>query len=275
MCTSGFGVSWTMSQEVQSGGKEYNSANAADDYLFIEEVLYLHERGLLEAYREDMITGIDHINTQEIEDGSPTHRKSRRILLKTFDLYELMLHKLKVPLAIYLTYAHLRSQTYIVLRHTVHRIDILKRLTEEKNKTSSDDATKESVDDKELKILLRYEHFNAQIPHVIRPDEDLSSPNHAVDKRVDFKDSVDDQSWSRLIAFDVYNPNGTFRKTNPGLPDFLVVVCLFNEDSIPFASLLKLVKCCNQIPLRICTVSDGGSLLMFGISDMEVPHINS
>jgi len=86
------------------------------------------------------------------------------------------------------------------------------------------------------------------------------------------------------IAFDVYNPNANFRKTMPGMPDFCVVVSPFGEPSAaPFSMLKAIVKVCEGggegdggsigVPLKIATVSDLGTVAMFGITDFGVPPI--
>jgi len=62
-------------------------------HLFIEEVIYLVEKGLLQALKEVEGEGFQSWELMEI------------------------LEELEVPLAAYLAYAYLRSQTYIVLRH--------------------------------------------------------------------------------------------------------------------------------------------------------------
>ena len=61
------------------------------EHLFIEEALFLYERGVLQVYDDDVM-----LNAQQ--------------------LYG-MLEPLHVPLPIYLAYAHLRAQDYRVLRH--------------------------------------------------------------------------------------------------------------------------------------------------------------
>ena len=74
------------------------------------------------------------------------------------------------------------------------------------------------------------------------------------------------------IAFDVYKPNAKFRKTNPGLPDYYVAICCFT-DSLSYMTLDDLVKKCDGIPLRMATVADGGTVVMFGLTDYGVPVI--
>ena len=65
------------------------------DFLYLEEVLFLQERGLLEAWREDQ-------------------------RLSTRDLMELLPN-----LPVYLVYAHLRAQSYVLFRHTPTRHELL------------------------------------------------------------------------------------------------------------------------------------------------------
>jgi hypothetical protein len=282
ICSSGFGVSSATGKRQNNSDDVHAVAspeNSTGHYLFIEEVLYLHERGVLEAYSEQIITGASNA-----ESSSQYKKKStdqQRALLSTSNLYELMLHTFKVPLAVYLTYSHLRSQTYIALRHTTRSFELLKLVKEEEemmhlNKIrrkenglkDSNITSNQSDGDKNVKrakLLLRQDQFHASTPLVFRSNHTTEDSDTTVSKSI---------TLENFIAFDVYNPNGNFRKTNPGLPDFCVAIACFNEESAKMNILRELVKTCGHIPLKICAVSDGGSIAMFGVSTNEVPCIN-
>lgn len=86
------------------------------------------------------------------------------------------------------------------------------------------------------------------------------------------------------LAYYAYNPNARFKRSNPGLPDFGVAVMPFYSDTTgepTFDTLASLVSMCEDeensnggIPLRVVTVSDGGAVIAFGVTDGNVPSIN-
>lgn len=84
------------------------------------------------------------------------------------------------------------------------------------------------------------------------------------------------------IAFDCYNPDAAYSSSCPGFPDFSIAVTLFNpptafsDDCRPglgFADLRALLATSVGIPLKIATVSDSGTVVMFGVTDFGVPTI--
>ncbi|KAL7540739.1 hypothetical protein ACHAXR_010343 [Thalassiosira sp. AJA248-18] len=100
------------------------------------------------------------------------------------------------------------------------------------------------------------------------------------------------------LAYYAYKPNARFRRSNPGLPNFGVAVMPFHSDNSygpSFDTLNSLVSMCeggehvepkedssNQdsnvarsgIPLRVVTVADGGAVIVFGVTNGDVPSIN-
>jgi hypothetical protein len=88
----GFGMTLSFSNKNEKGDSCSFKNQQSAEYLFIEEVLFLLERGVLQVYSE------------------------RGELLHLQRVYE-MLETTRVPISIYLTYAHLRRQDYRVLRH--------------------------------------------------------------------------------------------------------------------------------------------------------------
>jgi hypothetical protein len=148
-----------------------------------------------------------------------------------------MLEPLNVQLPIYLAYSHLRAQDYRVLRHV-------------------------SRQDKNRKRL--------------RPEDTISvTPKDAF--RLALLQAVplslDDDPTA--IAFDVHEPNTQFKKSNPGIPHFHVAVASYRLPSPTFSQLQDLTKKGNRLPLRIATVSDSGTVIMFGVTDYDVPDISS
>jgi hypothetical protein len=236
-------------------------------YLFIEEALFLHDRGLLKVYHPN---GITHVTSKTLF---------------------CMLERLSVPLPIYLTYAHLRSQTFIVLRH----IDSV--LEEPCSEISAFRAT-----------ISQPEHEpSCDVQVKVAEGESSEQKNHnqsTTEKRKKRnRDEITDAKLERLcrlplkmmcgkegdrarlatkptppacITFDAYNPNSNFCKTNPGRPDFMVTVCSFFSHPLlspTFSSIVDITESCRGVPLRIATVSDSGTVIMFGVSDAPVPSI--
>ena len=256
-------------------GKNINSGSNVDQqrrshhdqsqttYLFAEETLFLHERGLLQVLHPN---GIDVMSSKEL-----------------FRLLE----ELGFPLPIYLTYAYLRSQTFIVLRHADVQWPLKDGGIRDKNNDTEDNSleterTNEdghaeehtqcrfyTTDKNRRKLDLRQKRLEATTPKML--DDSFGV---LLDLPAD-SDSFPCSSSS--IAFDVFNPNSKFRKSNPGRPDYYVAVSFYNggPPSPTFDALIQLLQSCEGIPLRLATVSDSGTVIMFGITDVAVPRIES
>jgi len=323
----GYGVTHTIRTtdalgEPISSTSTISTTTVTHDYLFVEEVLFLHERGLLEVYRYDDGLVLEHQtpNQQEqqhetavqqqheknsVEPPQMLHPKSPGNIMTTRDIYHLMLHKLNMQLAVYLTYSHLRSQTFIVLRHTSKRIDIIRRLgqymqserqdgkksikrkrsnisqdnhlfleSENEPNDTSKDHDKSSL--ASLKKELRVDSFLARPPQLMSVECNCQTTD-------DHEGDVSQQSnncsgihsdINNAIAFDVYNPNSNFKKTMPGMPDFLVSIVPFSQPT-DFVLLQSMIRHCDGIPLKIAAISESGTVSMFGISDLGVPSISS
>lgn len=209
--------------------------------LFLEEALFLHEQGLLECYQET--------NTNPEEDSTTTlHRLDTRQLFGLLDD--------GVSLAVYLVYAHLRQQSFRVVRHTPTRRAILRemheKLTEENNSNGdkNDTAQRDYPPLQALKKRLRRAAAQAPPP------------------------TVNDASSTPLptIAFDVYRPNARFSMTAPGLPDFGVAIYSYSAP-LPFGQLQQLLAR-DHIPLQVAAVADSGSVLLYGVTHYGVPLLN-
>ncbi len=152
-----------------------------------------------------------------------------------------MLPILGMSLPMYLVYAHLRSQDFRVLRHTPERLDIL--MQQEK---LGETSTRKEIT--QLRHQVRNSIANAPPP--------LMGP--------------------LTIAWDAYNPSSKFAKTHPGLPDFYVAVTYYNEAHVRFSQLDELVSHQSKgIPVKIATVSDSGTVVMFGVANIDVPSIGN
>lgn len=228
LSSGGFGVAITSAGETTEKKKTTDCSGSSSelsnfrsetfDYLFIEEVLFLHERGLLITSSGD----------------------SSEVPLDSSQLYQ-MLPRLGSSLPVYLVYSHLRSQDFRVLRHHPDRLEILKR------QLSSTPTS-----------LIRRQTLKRQIRSTIQL---ASSPNIT-------------ENGIR-ICFDVYMPNTNFAKLSPGLPDFYVAATYYHQPQVSFADCKDVMAKCQGIPLKLATVSDSGTVVMFGLTDFGTPMINT
>ena len=212
LSSGGFGVSISTKP---SDGTDMDGTVKSAEYLFVEEMLFLQQQGLLECM--DNVTG-----------GS----------LDSAQLFR-MLPILNLSLPMYLVYAHLRSQDFRVLRHSPERLALLMQQENLGDTSSRQENTR-------LRQQVRASIAEAPPPSIDRAD----------------------------IAWDAYNPNSKFGKTHPGLPNFYVAVTYYNEPHLRFSQINNLItKQCEGIPLKLATVSDSGTVVMFGVSSMGVPKI--
>ena len=183
-------------------------------YLFIEEVIYLFERGLLEV------------------------RDERDNVMNSYDLYRLLPHH-GMPLAILLVYLHLRQQTYRVVRHSEARRAVIQQ------------QIKEPAGKQRLAAFgpqLRHVAATAQPP----PEEDLA----------------------RHLAWDVYPPQATYQKRDPGLPAFSVLV---TSHSVPFSvdRIRNLVLDHDRVPIKVASVADTGTVILLSVTNIGAPAIGN
>ena len=371
---SSFGVSWTIKLEktntiatTEKGDIDTTTTATtttstaatstpckAAEFLFIEEALFLHERGLLHVYDDDNVDKnkeedrAKNTNSHEMDDNEemgegrlqqqeegkeqlPQHKLNEKDILRnsnpldTQALYEIMLHRLHIPLQVYLTYSHLRSQTYIVTRHTANRLDLVRSLREKEDVNNDSTKYHENNNDKNTstnkgetgkidanadaqggsspmidetlkksrkrkysnraKLLdLRSDTFHAPVPFVfgISNDDDNDGYDNDTNSNSNSNDSKNKsdgiihkpkKSASECIAFDVYKPNSQYRKSDPGPPDFYVAISNFAQPSPPFVKIKELIQACDGIPLRMAAVADGGTVIMFGLTDYGVPDL--
>jgi hypothetical protein len=191
------------------------------DFLFIEEVIFLFERGLLQC----LAPNSSSVTTTTCLDSS--------------QLYQLLL-PLGVSMPIYFAYAHLRKQDYRVLRHAPERLALLQQ----------------------------------QQQDTITSHQQTQSLRHQVRESIQRAAPPTIQKDTPTIAWDVYSPNSDFAKTRPGIPDFYVTVSYYNVPSLPFQQLQTLLFTkCHGIPFKIATISDSGTVVMFGLDNFGAPPI--
>ena len=243
-----------------------------EDRLHPEEALFLHIRGLLK------------VETNQSEEA-----------LTTKDLFA-VLKDCRVPVPVYLAYAHLRAQGYILTRYTKARIellcDVMKYGSEEAARTAHKARERQGEGDSE--DLSRKDDFVIEetIASVTSQEHvaGLQSGHEGVDNPC--KRLTADIAWSPppcvsnlggldaiSLSYYAYSPNALFRRTNPGMPDFAVAITQFHSDDAgpTFESLKSLVDATtvDGIPLRVAAVADGGAVVVFGARSGSVPSITA
>jgi hypothetical protein len=224
-------------QQQERNESSVQSSLSSMDHLYIEEALFLQQQGLLKVMKDD-----------ECDDTAP---------YSTAELFQIMLDSLHVSLPTYLSYAHLRSQDYRVLRHNEERLVW-------KDNTSSSSSCR---DDKRTRRT------------IIRTDDDATPQP---------RPSSSSMLLLQRPSWDVYHPNTHFRKTNPGVPDFCVVVTTYNSSSsgggnVTFDQLQELLayikddssRSTTTSNLQIAAVADSGTVVMFGVTDHGVQDISA
>lgn len=218
--------------------------NTTQQYLFLEEVLFLHEQGLLACQIGEIG---DEASNSNNDDTTP------QTILRASALYA-MLKTHQVSMASYLVFAHLRQQTFRVLRYTTNRLALLRQRTEEEPATATTTTAPNTTTPSKRNILLQ-----------LRLDVQEAPPPFVIDRSTTTEEPQ--------FAFCVYNPDSTFSKSNPGLPDFLVAVTVFGQPSLDYAALQDLITKAEGIPIKLATVADSGAVVMFGITDYGVPPL--
>ena len=266
-----------------NGATKPSDDNTADatkstEYLFIEEVLFLHEKGLLRALLPEAKDSNRKINSKS--NHTTAKLVERTTSLDTSQLYQL-LPSMGISLPIYRVYSHLRSQDFRVLRHDPNRYDILCNQNEdaEERRRRSMHVRQEQ---KQLQIMAEEKPFpkektakesaaaaaatattpgknsrklSLRLRHMIRESIQTAPPPSIPTSRNNHNDSS-----TMGICWDAYNPNSNFGKTHPGLPDFYVTATYYNVPMVAFSHVNTLLRDkCNGIPLKVATVSDSGT----------------
>jgi hypothetical protein len=207
--------------------------------------------------------------------------------LDSYQLYHL-LEPCGLSLAAHLVYAHLRAQDFRVIRNTPRRGQILQELHAcacERQQKREETVREKPLEEQGLPATKEEE----------RP-QDEETPSHEgvtlIDSRKEQGNNLSalkrklrqdaaqacpptvfsNDNGPASIAFDVYNPNSKFSRSDPGLPDLYVASTFYCDSCLKFQHLHGLLQLANGIPLRVATVSDAGTVVMFGVTDYGVPE---
>ncbi|GAX27217.1 hypothetical protein FisN_13Lh227 [Fistulifera solaris] len=219
------------------------------DYLFIEEVYFLVERGLLEAFDGDK-------------------------LLDTQGIFQL-LEECGMTLFALLVYAHVRSQNYRVIRHTPYRRRILEEMEPLRHlykKKKSPETEDKERDQQHIATIISSSSVKepANNPTSTRQQLELLRQQLREDGAQAPAPVVAHGDRMATIAYELYLPDSQFRRSAPGLPDIYVTA----TTSLHFDALQTLLQEANGIPLRTAVVSEAGTVVMLGVTDYGVPAIS-
>jgi hypothetical protein len=330
----------------KAGGTRNSAATAAtrsQEYLFIEEVIFLHERGLVEVFFSSPQEGGNEDTDEDTANSPPASidahvcdattaapktkqtQRHHQQPLQSHELYSLLLPACGLSLSAYLVYAHLRAQEFRVVRHTPSRRRILQDMTimQRVLRPSTDDTVEADQEAQQLSACDRSRSENredcvvpandnstcgldrsatttlisrtlAQLKLELRQDASAALAPAVYYQQGPCDDDNDNgiSSCSAAIAFDIYEPNSGFCRSNPGLPDYYAVATFYNTNkidfglgrsssgtttasstSVRFSHLQQLLKIADGIPLRVATVSDAGTVILFGVTDHGAPDI--
>ena len=251
-------------------------------FLFVEEVLFLFEQGLLHAYCGD---------TDDLASEAPKTLRNENESLSRLELFQMLTHA-GISLPTYLVYQHLRAQTYRVVRHTSTRLPILVQQIAWQNRTQnhgkSTASALPSIIDNAVK---QRDNLGSSVLEPPGLPEDVNQrrlQNLKRQLRWDARKALPPAPGS--IAWDGYRPSASFSSAAPGLPDFYVAITYMTNEETESLSYLHLRSLLQQtvipdatdeegvdlmtqkrIPLKIATVADSGTVLLFGITDCIVP----
>jgi hypothetical protein len=313
-----------------------------DHFLFIEDVLVLYERGLLDCFRHDHDAAFSTAE-QAAENGSASLVSRPRAKYSRSELYWKLLNEpagascrqekgvqngsshdemsigemssftippQKLFFSVYLVYAHLRQQSYRVVRHTPHRHgklvamakqeQILEKLCDDQAATTTNetgdvepctdgvDAVCDDEDEANGKVDLSIDvEENMKQKQLLLPSELQRQKMQLQKLRRDLRDDAAQALPPTIFttteavsendtpfAWDVYRPNSQYSKANPGLPNFRVMVAPFTGNGVSVDWLHQATSTESDqeaIPAKIAVVSDAGTVLMFGLSTASVP----
>lgn len=203
----------------QKGKKE--PEQRPNHYLFLEEVIYLHERGLLHAF---LVEGQSEATKQQ-QQQSQNHQTAaeKQQPLQLSDLYKL-LPVCNLPMATYLVYQHVRAQTFRVVRHSPYRRAILEAMQERIQSGPPPSRQRMQEQDKQLKqksedtvVLMDDEnceggdHYseednggvNSEAAASMTNADDYNSPQHPAEKK---QKTLNGDSNSNGLLLQSFNP---------------------------------------------------------------------
>ena len=269
-----------------------------------EEALFLHMRGRLRI--ETSTTTSSHNLTASNANQQPT-----RLTLSTQYLFCIMLPECNIPLAAYLAYAHLRAQGYILVRYSDQRMKLLCKMQHQQqqnlstqsvtemsqNAVSTSERVSNTICDVNQKIQQSAngdgcipvkssgERSRTRPLRSLLSDDVANAPPPCVVSSPDESEACIESPTNNTyrLAYYAYNPNSHFKRSNPGLPNFGVAVMPFRNGPT-FDDLMSIVgggrsdhsdRINSDIPLRMVTVSDGGAIIAFGVTNGDVPNIRN
>ncbi len=277
--------------ETKPTHKNVIKLTTAEERIHPEEALFLHMRGLLR------IESISHHNITYT--GTSTSNLTKT--MSTQDLFCIMLPECKIPLAVFLAYAHLRAQGYILIRYSDQRMKLLFRMQRQTTKLEKEtpqtnvticqtnQMNEQPVNDGgRTQVKSSWERFRTRPLRLLLSDDVATAPPPCV---VSYPNAsavcVEKLTNNLRLAYYAYNPNAHFKRSNPGIPNFGVVVMPFRSEPTfdALTSLVSLIEeggdggenwdCPRQgIPLRVVTVADSGAVIVFGVTNGDVPNIS-
>jgi len=292
-------------EESASANKSHHSLTSYL-YLFLEEVLFLKERGLVEVYQiHDTNSAIHNYNdtmqnnVYDLKLPSPSpHSSSSLVPSTSFLHHELDVKKIStpelysllsvnnIPFPVYLVYAHLRTQTFIVLRHFPYRSLVVMNNNENNamNKKEGIDREKDNHYDEQQHNTKSKEvtsttaiNNNNNVEETEQSEEAMlhnqRNQSMLLQEQKSLKTFLRTEAFhlkpplmlSHLntgtnnectISFDIYKPKSDFRRSSPGKPDFYVSVLNFNSHTTTFSQLYNFVS----EPLNVPSISHHDNL---------------
>jgi len=249
-----------------SGGYGVN-CGGQEVYLYIEEALFLLERKLILVFEEK--GGEDTKKGEEAPKGG----EERGSQMTTQDLFDI-LPLAGFPVMSYIVYSYLRSQSFVVLRHfnlirnngagvDSSNCPLLRNLNEKNRKNN-----KKRKLTRDVPLIMVSAGSD---PVCMGGGQGGGNSNHEGELQ------TTQLSWEdRMIAFDVYYPTKSFRKSDPGSPSFFLAICPFALPSPHFNTLSTLAKITAPVPLKVACVSDGATVLVFQLScQPAIPNLNN
>ena len=261
---------------------EFNNVSVVvEECLHPEEALFLHTRGLMR---------IESFPTKNVNCREPRIHAT----ISTQELINNMLPECYISLTAYLAYAHLREQGYILMRYSTDRLSLLVRMISSSQKynirqaqgsLSEQNESPQKVTTNNLSIPDQQQHVNGvnQLDKKEKSAKQLYREDvaNAPPPCISCNALKLEEQNVKCLAYLAYNPNAQFRRTNPGMPDFGVAIMPYHshgERGPTVDSIFSLMSLCKSddfdFPLRVMTVSDGGSVIAFGVTDGDVPSLN-
>ena len=288
----------------------FNGDKKSRDYLFLEEVLYLHERGFIHVYQSNFRAERQKpvIERNQHQDKSSVLRE-----MDSWELYKLLCCSTLSSSAVK---PESIPEQFITSSLLPDPLELIQLNNQTQCNNGVQNMTLLSQSSLSLPIYLVYAHLRQQDFRVMRHsqakqrilekmrDQNSNKERQQQQQSKSFKitlrraaaEAPPPQICDRgalasppsLLAWDVYQPSSRFSRSAPGLPDFYVAVTYYTSGSIVapgdggpinqhhlcFQDLRALLEQCRGIPLKVAAVSDSGTVVMYGVAADGVPCIN-